>query len=1782
MNTKSMSAALLVLLVLSAVPLSPWEVQSHSDLQGEREGVFRGFSVSEVSNPWNSSMTWGAAKPGGFSYLEAIDYSDVGVIINNNSDDSRTIGWAFVAARNISLDRVFVLNGSQTPTSETINRDQFNTYFATPFLDMLRNRSSSSSIDFLVTTKGVPLRISGGNDKASFDQELSLLGGSYNSSIGNDYWFDHGYGPLAGKAMEPFSRGKYGFFLVTRLTGYTVDTALELIERANQSLGQRGTFVLDVATNRNGSGYKFWNDALYDANTTLNATMDLPVHLDEETLFVTGLNNVMGYASWGSNDGNWNSNVLPNAGYDTADTAWASGARYWNITTPVVSGGDRAQWAHQNTVKRNGNHAMELSVSTACDQEAGATVNGVYAEYFDNDGVSFNSGSMPALIDRTPDHVRVEPQLNRGSSNNAYPGLDDRFKQDWGARFSGFVNVPYDGNWTFYINSDDGTELWVDGVSTAQNYGMHGMREVSGWMNLTAGLHDFRIEFFQGGGPHGLIFSWAGPNTTKTAVPSSALFVGGGPVPQTNDLVHEWMFEDGGGATAEDSAGTADFAGVDNISWIDCVDGGCLQFDGVDDVISVDVNDWTGPFSVSQWVLANVSNMSNYASTFAVDNSAGSSGSFQHMVSNQQWRFHTNQSHLFGTVEPQRWSHLVSTYDNGTLNQYMDGVLVNTVNLPNNQTLTVDRLKLGVNRAGNAFYHGQIDNLRVWDVALEDHDITTLRREIVDNCSAFSGHGNDVASLTTTYEFSGEIQNYTDHAWILSAYGQRTGDAFGSFSVEVQALDAQGNVLSTNGSSERSFGPAWTAEVMRFRPHNDSTTFRVTVPIDIVPTSTGGSLFLDTLTLRPIRPHMAWVNGSIGETAVSTGGRSFNWGTTYGQSLVADLLEDGISGIKGYVYEPYLTAVGRPDVVLPMYASGYNLAESHAAANLQSGWMGVVVGDPKMSAYADVFHDLRLIDVHVPQPVHQGEKAVVQVLLENRGMSPSNGTLRLETLVGSVPLNTTQLTLPAGDVLGSRTVINLTMVAPTSGILDLRLRYLNSTPEQQFHNNLLNFQTPVNEPPVILDTSCRASSITRGTYTICSATAEDDGNITSAVLEWRIAEEGMETNISIWNSLPLGQISADTWESALVVPADAPLGTLVIRATVTDNLGFNLTSQAVNASTVVDSPATWYGPHVSGVDDAEWTGESMLDPRPNTPVPRHLSQDVRACVADEDRRANEVAPVIHASRGEVSPTIAYESGEAGLYCFESTLLLGAGTTLEPVRLEVRTVTGSLLLQRQFEVLDVAPTLTVSAENQLGEPLDRLVGNGLEYIVTNLSDIDDPNPTFVGDAYIQWPGGAPSQTPIDIGTNATSHRLLLTQVSTGLEAGEVEVEVLGNGPNGAEAMANLRLPFLLTPPEVVTAVPCSEAGRMDVMTFGDVGTLLVGVASDRPLERISAQIVQERWAVAAPVTDEPVWGDMAPEPCTTTNLENGVSVEWTTFRLRLDPSFVDGEGQIMINVRDVDGLTRATSITIQFQHAPTLLGALVVTGTLPGSDLSMELNVSDRDGLNNVVCSLALLTQDGQNAMQSSKAAGEASAFTTTMEWMYPLPRSLANQTLDLNVTCVDEQLNTFTQERTVDVGPAPLCNDCDPEVNATEGPNNTAASAGQGTVALGVVTLVALLLVVGVVLRRKKGSADIVEEVNWMSTGVSVDEFFDTPTALPPEKSNAETEEKGGVEMEESDRLEIQAELPVLPLPEGWTVQHFLTWLEGPLPDGWTNEQWGLYVEEHRPAALNWLERPEP
>ena len=899
MSTKACSIAFVALLLLSLLPFSPEADSEEISVERELEDeLFSGFFVGGADDVWNQTPWQNIAVPQGFTYDSVTDYSDVGVLINNLSEESRTIGWAFVAARNISLDRVFLFNASGTPTGETVNRNQFNTYFAYPFLEMLQNRSTLSELNYLVTTKGIPLRVSGGNDKASFDQELALLGGAYNSSVGTNYWGTHDYGPLAGKAMEPFKRNKYGFFLVTRLTGYTVDTALELIERANQSLGQRGTFVLDLATNRNNSGYKFWNDDLYAANTTLNQSMGLPVHFDEETEFLTNISNVMGYASWGSNDGNWNKNYLPNSGFDTLDTSWQSGSRYWTHTSPTVAPEDDFNWSYQTDEKQGGNGAFEASIRTDCDQDGGKGLQGIYGEYFDNDGVSFSSSSMPSLIDRSPDRVQIEPHLNRGSSYNAYPGLDNRFKSDWGARFSGLIDVPETGNWTFFINSDDGSELWVNGESLATNYGMHGMRERSGSINLTEGLHEFRIEFFQGGGPHGLIFSWQGPNTSKAPVPPSAFVVANDVAPKASDLVHHWAFEDGSGSTAIDEGSDVanmTLTGMDNSNWRTCPDGSCLWYDGTNDMAKVNVDDWYGNMTVSQWVWANTTAQSTYASTFAVDDQAGSNLSFQHMISSNKWRLHNNQTRVFGDVVAQRWTHLATVFDDGEVRQYMDGVLVNSGVYPNGSFNNIDLYKLGVNRAGNAYFEGMIDEVMVWDVALEDEDITALRRTIIDNCTSYSGAGTEVATLETTFAVPNHLM---DHAWNIYVYGKRDGEVNGAFGLTVEGADTAGTVLSTNTSASKTFTTSWASQTIRMRPHANATELTIRIGIDIDSISTVGSLYVDSVVLRAIRPQMDWVNGSIADTAVSTGGRSFNWGTSYGQSLIADLLEDGVSGVK--------------------------------------------------------------------------------------------------------------------------------------------------------------------------------------------------------------------------------------------------------------------------------------------------------------------------------------------------------------------------------------------------------------------------------------------------------------------------------------------------------------------------------------------------------------------------------------------------------------------------------------------------------------------------------------------------------------------------------------------------------------------------------------------------------------------------------------------------------------------------------------------------------------------
>lgn len=92
--------------------------------------------------------------------------------------------------------------------------------------------------------------------------------------------------------------------------------------------------------------------------------------------------------------------------------------------------------------------------------------------------------------------------------------------------------------------------------------------------------------------------------------------------------------------------------------------------------------------------------------------------------------------------------------------------------------------------------------------------------------------------------------------------------------------------------------------------------------------------------------------GSIGDTFVSTSGRTFMEPSQTGQTMIADLIKQGCCGVSGFVSEPYTINATYPDILFDRYTKGYNMAESFYMATPSLYWRSVVIGDPLMAAFA--------------------------------------------------------------------------------------------------------------------------------------------------------------------------------------------------------------------------------------------------------------------------------------------------------------------------------------------------------------------------------------------------------------------------------------------------------------------------------------------------------------------------------------------------------------------------------------------------------------------------------------------------------------------------------------------------------------------------------------------------------------------------------------------------------------------------------------------------------------
>ena len=226
-------------------------------------------------------------------------YSDVLVVINSNSSISDSIGTYFALNRNIPSSNIVRIN---VPSTEQIDSLQFEN-LRSQLEQAILSRNLQNSINYIVTTKGIPLKVLRGDSFtcSSVESELTLILSPFAGSIG-------GYGCIMSpyyEHQENFSHAKFGIYLVTRLDGYTFDDVKGIIDRASTSTASSismAKFVLDEDPLWTPSA-GFLNNNMLAASEDLQSENVLTV-LDTTTSFIMHQSSVLGYVSWGSNDHN--------------------------------------------------------------------------------------------------------------------------------------------------------------------------------------------------------------------------------------------------------------------------------------------------------------------------------------------------------------------------------------------------------------------------------------------------------------------------------------------------------------------------------------------------------------------------------------------------------------------------------------------------------------------------------------------------------------------------------------------------------------------------------------------------------------------------------------------------------------------------------------------------------------------------------------------------------------------------------------------------------------------------------------------------------------------------------------------------------------------------------------------------------------------------------------------------------------------------------------------------------------------------------------------------------------------------------------------------------------------------------------------------------------------------------------------------------------------------------------------------------------------------------------
>lgn len=164
---------------------------------------------------------------------------------------------------------------------------------------------------------------------------------------------------------------------------------------------------------------------------------------------------------------------------------------------------------------------------------------GLIGEYYDFTTAIY---ALPNFITLTSTLSRIESELFYANTRNLWPGLPSTMKDTFAGWYRGYIKIDIAGEYTFYLQSDDGSKMWLDNNAIIDNNGLHGFVEKTAAVTLEPGMHEICIQYFAYTGTAGLILSYAGPYIDKTVIPAEVLWHGedtdGDGIPDIWELEH--------------------------------------------------------------------------------------------------------------------------------------------------------------------------------------------------------------------------------------------------------------------------------------------------------------------------------------------------------------------------------------------------------------------------------------------------------------------------------------------------------------------------------------------------------------------------------------------------------------------------------------------------------------------------------------------------------------------------------------------------------------------------------------------------------------------------------------------------------------------------------------------------------------------------------------------------------------------------------------------------------------------------------------------------------------------------------------------------------------------------------------------------------------------------------------------------------------------------------------------------------------------------------------------